>query len=531
MSTLSPHVGQPDEFLPIATRLEALGGQFRLAQVLGGCGRFLAVVLPTVTAVFFLIGLFSPPTWLSTALLALVGFVAVLTYLAALHAPIWRRPTYAQIARWIEENAAAKNLALHNELINAVLLAQEYEASGRALAERTASQRGSPWIPHVLREIDAGTARTDLAATVPWKQQFNAWCWALAFAALSAGTIALFPGVFVHGWRVLIHPGQFVPHVGAVKIVLGSVHPGDNTVLAGESVNFSVAVEAPDGRPVPTEIAIQYASGRRVSFPMTVFGAGNSQYRYSLATVAESLDYIITAGDSQSERYHIDVLRRFILSTTGSPSPLPPTPAAPSHHHHPRQGPHRRQRLAGSPDGLDHRDRRHPRHRRQECLVRSRRANPVPMPPSADGRTFTTTRTLKDNERYAIRINDGSNRTLARFPEKKRPVNGNSLGYFALTCTADQPPTIQSPSRPRSRRQARRRFPSPPRPTMITASPKSASKSPRAPMARSSPRQTLDYRHGRRWHARPRSRQTPAEPARLKIQVGRHAPLSFRRRR
>ncbi len=355
-----------------------------------------------------------------------------------------RRPTYAQIARWIEENAAAKNLALHNELINAVLLAQEYEASGRALAERTASQRGSPWIPHVLREIDAGTARTDLAATVPWKQQFNAWCWALAFAALSAGTIALFPGVFVHGWRVLIHPGQFVPHVGAVKIVLGSVHPGDDTVLAGESVNFSVAVEAPDGRPVPTEIAIQYASGRRVSFPMTVFGAGNSQYRYSLATVAESLDYIITAGDTQSERYHIDVLPRIHLVNYRL-TVTPPAYTSRAKHTITILG----KDLTAAKGSLEV-----PMGSTIEIAVTLNvavksalfdlvGANPVPLAPSADGRTFTTTRTLKDNERYALRINDGSNRTLARFPEENGAVNGSTLGYFVLTCTADQPPTIQ----------------------------------------------------------------------------------------
>ncbi len=41
------------------------------------------------------------------------------------HFALWRRPTFAQVARWIEENGA--KLGLQNELINAVLLAQEYQ--------------------------------------------------------------------------------------------------------------------------------------------------------------------------------------------------------------------------------------------------------------------------------------------------------------------------------------------------------------------------------------------------------------------
>ncbi len=100
-------------------------------------------------------------------------------------------------------------------------------------------------------------------------------------------------------------PGKFVPIQGAVRII--DVAPKDDTVLAGQSESFSVEVESPSNRPLITHLDVAYASGKTARYEMTASGAGNSKYTYTLASVAEDLNYTIMAGDSQSERYHITV--------------------------------------------------------------------------------------------------------------------------------------------------------------------------------------------------------------------------------
>ncbi len=204
---------------------------------------------------------------------------------------------------WIEENGA--KLGLQNELINAVLLAQEYQQDSAAIADKKAVSRHSPWIPHVLREIERTTGNVNLGAAVPWRTGRNSCLWALGIIALVVLAVVLFPNTFAHGMQVLMAPGKFVPIQGAVRIL--DVAPKDDTVLAGQSESFSVEVDSPGNRPIVTRLEVAYASGKTARYDMTASGAGNSKYTYTLASLAEDLNYTIMAGDSQSERYHITV--------------------------------------------------------------------------------------------------------------------------------------------------------------------------------------------------------------------------------
>src|SRR6185437_5367771 len=150
-----------------------------------------------------------------------------------------------------------------------------------------------------------------LESTIPWKKPRNTAATALVVALLCAVVAMIFPATFAHGLAVFSHPSAFVPVQGSIQIL--SVEPGNDTLLAGQSVNFTATLNAPGKKVVPVSIAMQFASGKTVTAAMTVFDAENTRYRYQLPTAAEDVDYVITAGATQAERsqsqkYHLTVL-------------------------------------------------------------------------------------------------------------------------------------------------------------------------------------------------------------------------------
>src|SRR5579862_4223997 len=183
------------DFEPIATRLESAGLRFRAARVLDGVGLWMLVVLPLAAMAVFAAGLLALPSLIvMSGLLGLVG-LAIFTYVKTIHTPLWQRPTYGQIARWIEENAAARNLRLRNDLINAVLLSHEGQ-----------SESANPLIPAVLDEIATRTAAINLDHSVPWGRTLKRLAAAGTMLVVIAIAAGLFPGPFGHGLQVLANP-------------------------------------------------------------------------------------------------------------------------------------------------------------------------------------------------------------------------------------------------------------------------------------------------------------------------------------
>ena len=437
MTSLNAPTMQSD-FAAIARRLDAVGNRFRLAHVLRALGLFVGVTVPLTTGAVLLVGAFTLPGWMNVALGVLLLGIIALAYVRLLHRPIFLRPTYAEIARLVEQHGTAK-LGLHNELINAVLLATDLDAvaKGQPVA-------GGRWIPAVLRELNARTSELHLETAVPWKQPRNAWLSSGALIVLCVLAIGLFPGAFWHGLAVLGRPSAFVPKVGLVKII--NVEPGNDSVLAGQSLNFVVTAESPESKVVDAKIAITFVSGKSVSYPMSVFGNSNTQYRYQLATAAENLDYVITVGDSQSDRYHIDVLPKIqLVSYRLEITPPPYTGKA-----------KREVALTGREATATKASVEVPQGSTvqisatldlpvKEALVDVAGTPPQPMSPSADGKTFTATLTAKDSFKYLVQLNDGANRTLKRLPDDadaSTPVRHDELAFYSVTVQADQPPTV-----------------------------------------------------------------------------------------
>jgi hypothetical protein len=434
----------PAEFTDLTRRLDALQNRFRVAAVVRGLAMLVAVAVPVTVAAVFLAGYFPLPHWLSLCLLVIIGLVWLGAYACWLHGPLFRRPTYAETARLIETHAAAAGIPVGNELINAILLAEEW----RQPMPEDRPRATTAWIPHVLREVVHTTDGLPLEQTIPWKKPRNGAATAVIVVMLCILAILIFPSTFAHGLAVFSRPTAFVPVQGSVQIL--SVEPGDDTLLAGQSVNFTATLNAPGNRVVPVSITMQFASGKSVTAAMTVFDSENTRYRYQLPTAAEDIDYIITAGAtraerSQSQRYHLTVLPQIHLLAYKFEA-VPPaytgkdkiTLALAGKDATAARGslevPEGSQATLSI--GLDIPAR--------EVLLDVAGKSLLTMTATGDGKTFTAPIAVKDTLHYMIRVNDSSNRTLRSFPappEENASADSASLRY-TLTATPDTPPTV-----------------------------------------------------------------------------------------
>ncbi|HMD53664.1 MAG TPA: hypothetical protein VKJ65_03835, partial [Phycisphaerae bacterium] len=309
---MSQSLNLPHEYQSIIRRLDEAGNQFRLAYAAGGLARFICLVAPITLGIIFFAGLVNLPAWIHWILILALPLIAGVGYRLFLHEIIFHRPSHGQIARWVEEQAQFKNLPLENRLINAVLLADQMlrlDESGQA--SQTDLRRSL--IPRVLREIHSDIARQNFSAVIPWRSQSRPWMGAVLVLLLCASLIMLFPGPLAHGLAVLSSPNSFVPRQGVAQIL--AVEPGDETVLAGQSVEFTARIKTPGAELIPVELHVNFKSGSRADYSMLPFGTTNDSFRYTLQSTAEDATYMIAAGGTESQLYHITVLPQITLDS------------------------------------------------------------------------------------------------------------------------------------------------------------------------------------------------------------------------
>ncbi len=408
----------PAEFDSITRRLDDLGNRARLVNTVRGVARGLLILLPVTTGALFVAGAFSFPAWLNILVLAMLGGLWVFVYVRLLHRPIFQRPTYSEIARELEERACGTDVVLNNELINAILLANDLEGQREA---------AGTWIPHVLRELSMRTEGMPLERVIQWKRVRAVGVSALVVAAACFVVILAFPSTFAHGFNVLSRPGSFVPMRGDAKII--SVEPGNDTVLAGQAINFAVTADSPSHKALSASIAMKFASGKSVSVVMTPFGSEGNQYRYQLAAAAEDLDYVVTAGGTQSERYHIAVLPQIHLMGLKVDA-VPP-------------GYTGKEKIELAIAGKDATAAKGSLEApmgsavdvsvmldipAKNVLLDVAGGPPIAMQALADGKMFSTSMVLKESIKYGIRVNDNATRTLQRFPDAGAVADGGNDG-------------------------------------------------------------------------------------------------------
>ncbi len=312
MTAINPASPLPEDFHRILQKLEDAGSRFRVAMFVGALARFATLVLPVSIAAVLLAGFIGSEigAWLVWSLLAAIPLVVVAGYWWFLHEIIWKRPAYGQIARWVEEQAAAQHLPLDNHFINAVLLADELEKLPPAAAGRSDVRR--VMIPQVLKEISGSIESHNLAAVAPWRQQRKVCLRAGVIMAVCGLLALLFHVQVSHGLAVLSAPGRFVPMQGMAQIL--DVQPGNETVLAGEPVDFMARINTPGHKLIATDLFLHFKSGARKKAAMVAFGRNNSTFRFHLGSVAENVTYMVQAGGTQSLKYHLTVLPKIALA-------------------------------------------------------------------------------------------------------------------------------------------------------------------------------------------------------------------------
>ncbi len=311
MTAINPASPLPEDFHHILQKLEEAGNRFRVAMFVGALARFATLVVPVTAIAILLAGFIGSDVgaWLVWLLLATIPVAIVVGYWWFLHDMIWKRPAYGQIARWVEEQAAAQQLPLDNHFINAVLLADEFEKLPPAAAGRTDMR--SVLIPQVLKEISGSIQTHNLSAIAPWQQQRNV-CLRAGVIIVVCGIMALlFHGQISHGLAVLSAPGRFVPMQGNAQIL--DVQPGNEAVLAGEPVDFMARINTPGHKLVATNLFLHFKSGARKKVAMVAFGRNYSTFRFHLGSVAENVTYMVQAGGTQSSKYHLTVLPKIAL--------------------------------------------------------------------------------------------------------------------------------------------------------------------------------------------------------------------------
>jgi hypothetical protein len=131
----------------------------------------------------------------------------------------------------------------------------------------------------------------------------------LALAAVLV--FALVVGNTVRGWsnstRRLMSPWSFVPATGSVKIL--KVTPGDTEVLVGSSLEIAAEIDNPKQSKYSATLYLRPDKGPETTVPMNADKQGRT-FVAALPQVVGPLKYRVEVGDSQSERYKVDVYQR-----------------------------------------------------------------------------------------------------------------------------------------------------------------------------------------------------------------------------
>jgi hypothetical protein len=417
MTSLPPTAPSNAAADAIALRLDEAQTALRGQRILISLCGVATILLPLLLIAALIAGLGHLTGWPIWAIDLILLAAAGTIYCRFVH-PAWRTMTLAETARAVEQRAANQNQPLHNQLINAVLL-----------PDGNADNR---WTPHLLNEVAAGLIAEPLTRFLDRTAVDRAF--KLAGAALLGVALisALAWPTVAHGLAVLASPAQFIPRTGAVQI--SEIVPQNDTVLAGQSVSFSATVTAPDHRTVPALVTVTLKSGNVLKLPM-VTNANNS-VAYTLPSLAEDANYVISAGDTQSPQYHLSVLPEIHVKQM-SWSLTPPDYLAATTDHAPAT-------VDGKSLDAAHVDRAAPLGSiisltvsldlPVNAVLLDSGPTPIALAAGAESNTYTTAFPLKETLHYAILIQDARGRTLKRLPDDN--------GTFTLTATPDDPPTV-----------------------------------------------------------------------------------------
>ncbi len=334
-------------------------------------------------------------------------------------AVLWRQ-TPAQTALFVEANTAG----LRNNIINAVLLADDTDQPSKPLVQQT--------IDESLRSAKP----LDFVRAVP-TGKLKRWAIAAGAVVLAALLLAALQGGHLRrGLQAAMSPTAYIPR--ANSIVLRSLTPGDVTVFTGQSVAVIVRIDNPRGLPHEASIFLPL-TGRSVGM---VPSDENTTYTAALSSIAQTMDYQVRIGASRwpadKPAFTITAVERLGVESLAVRYDYPPYTQWDSRTIDDFDG--HIQAPAGSQAHLTL-----TLNQPAPAVLIDLGSHRTPMSRSGDGRVFSTVLPIDADGRYRLLITDDAGRTLQRLPDGPggSPTSYDAAeSWYRLLASPDAPPTI-----------------------------------------------------------------------------------------
>ncbi len=289
MTTLPQYRGVNEIF----SRLSGVSALRRMLQLVTDIAMAVTVAAGSLVVVCLGAGYWpnQPPTVLRWILLVLLcgawlGAVAwVVTRILT-----WRQ-SKAEAARFVEQAKPE----LKNNLINSVLLSQDTDQVSPDFVQRA--------INETVRQVKQMNLNGSIST-----RTLGRWALAAGAALLLLALFLMFQyEAFVRGLSGTLRPTSYVRHNNKIEML--SVHPGDVTVFAGQSITVIMAVSNDDADELPAEVLID---GRQSKLMMPTDGF--STFTCPLGQIDQGFRYAVRVGESRwpadKPYYTVTVLHR-----------------------------------------------------------------------------------------------------------------------------------------------------------------------------------------------------------------------------
>ncbi len=284
-------------YLIIEDRLDEVGQRYRVQRLLRGAMLWIgfgATVSVGAAIAAHALGQGRAAMTLAIAWAAwLVG--SAITWIIR---PMLLRPRNVEIARLIETRIDG----LHNGLTNCLLLA------------RAADIQSNPMLSPIFEEVAQSAQSKPLDQTVKISDLKSLAQWMGGLVAVLLALAVVLHGQLAHGWQQMLAPGQFVPRVGALKIL--DVQPGNAMLVRGQALEITVSVEKPADLSAPPPEARVIFDGALPAANLATMPADENglHFDYRLDHVEQSLRYRIEVGASQSPWFNVNVVAQVKLA-------------------------------------------------------------------------------------------------------------------------------------------------------------------------------------------------------------------------
>ena len=282
---------EPEQVLLLLDRVRK---QWFASRVLSGLLAFTAIIL---TLAFLFVGteiLLAPPAGARWAMLILLLALTLAAAIALIGKRLLENPSDEQVALLIE----TARPQLHNELINAIRFTEE------SWAERLDFVRAA------IRESDRCARRLDTRGIVAWTGARRGLAAAGVLLLVWAGMLCITPKRIANAFSRVLMPAANIEKVGSVRIV--SVTPGDMTIIAGDNLTISAALDGavnPDAPPrlehFPDKGAVQKEA---------MVAAEENRYACELQQIKTPRTYRVVVGDSRSRDFRIRITERPLVT-------------------------------------------------------------------------------------------------------------------------------------------------------------------------------------------------------------------------